>query len=123
MPGFDWLMLFFFFAALGMEVWCASGYGRDDPRWRVWGILANVIVFTVDLVNAIDAAVTGHLGGMILNVLGMIWAALVIWFLWRNWKGRKRVTDALGAKSRALREKVVRKMREVTVPSPAPVPA
>lgn len=42
---------------------------------------------------------------------------------WRKWKDRKKITQLLGAKSRALREKLVRVMREGQQPSPVKVPS
>ena len=50
--------------------------------------------------------------------------AWVAWRLWRKRKNRKRALDALGAKSRALRDALVRKARDAARPRPVlrPVP-
>lgn len=45
------------------------------------------------------------------------------WRWWRKWKDRKKIAQLLGAKSRALREKLVRVMREGQQPSPVKVPS
>lgn len=49
--------------------------------------------------------------------------ALAIWW-WRKRRDRKRALDALGAKSRALRDALVRKARDAARPRPVlrPVP-
>jgi hypothetical protein len=52
-------------------------------------------------------------------------AAWFAWLLWRRWrKHRKAVAALLGAKSRALRDALVRKQRELARPRPLlrPVP-
>jgi hypothetical protein len=48
----------------------------------------------------------------------------VLWVSWRRWrKGKRRLRDALGAKSRALRDALVRKSRESAQPRPVRVPS
>lgn len=49
---------------------------------------------------------------------------MVLWMYWRRWrKGKRRLRDALGAKSRALRDALVRKSRESAQPRPVQVPS
>lgn len=49
---------------------------------------------------------------------------MVLWMYWQRWrKGKRRLRDALGAKSRALRDALVRKSRESAQPRPVRVPS
>jgi hypothetical protein len=89
-------------------------------QWRLLTTATYLILFMINLAGVIVYALDSHYGGVALSVLGMIWCGLVIWWLWRNRGNRGKALGFLGAKSRALRDKVVRKMREVTVPSPVP---
>ena len=51
-------------------------------------------------------------------------AAFWAWLLWRWWRKRRdRITALLGAKSRALRDALVRKQRELARPRPVLRPA
>ena len=92
-------------------------------QWRVLVTVTFLILFTVNLVGVIVYAFDSDYASVGVSAFGMIWCSLVIWWLWRNRKDRRKAAEFLGAKSRALRDKVVRKMRETQVPSPSPVPA
>lgn len=59
-----------------------------------------------------------------LSLLNFGMATVLAWLWWRRRKRRKRARDALGAKSRALRDALVRRTREAAQPRPVlrPVP-
>jgi hypothetical protein len=92
-------------------------------QWRVLTTAMYLILFTVSLVGVIVYALDSDYWDAAWCALGVIWCGFLIWWLWRNGRDRRKAAGFLGAKSRALREKVVKKMRELQVPSPAPVPA
>lgn len=93
--------------------------GNEFLSWLT-GYVMLWVFFAADVVNVIVWLHNRNWGeaGIWLVNLGV-----AIWALNRNWKSRhrKKAVDALGAKSRALREKLVEKMRD-TMPHPAPVP-
>lgn len=51
--------------------------------------------------------------------VNLVIGVALLWMWRRRRCGMRRVRDALGAKSRALREALVRRMREAAAPSPA----
>lgn len=104
---------------LGGQIW--SMFHNDD-RWRVWAILANSITCLVDLGTFIYYLFKGNPSQAAWGIGGATVSAFVVWWLWRNWKDKKKVKEALGAKSRALRDKLVRKVRETQQPRPVKVP-
>lgn len=77
-------------------------------------IIGNVVIGTGDILD----------GSWPWSILSYATAVVLAWLWWRNRKRRKRVLDALGAKSRALRDALVRRTREAAQPRPVlrPVP-
>lgn len=94
---------------------------RGDPRpamecagWALF-VIADILYAVGDLMRQRWGAVAWDL----------ILATYFAWLLWRRWrKHRKTVAALLGAKSRALRDALVRRQREVARSRPVlrPVP-
>jgi hypothetical protein len=115
-------LFYFALVAIAVEFWFYL-FKKDDPRWIIWGVVANVFVGLCDLISAIIAAMHGQWGAAGGDFLAFGIAVFCIWWLLRRWKDRKKVMALLGAKTRALRDKVVKRMKETTVPSPVRIPA
>ena len=92
---------------------------RDVARWFLaladWPIGAGDAAFTVASALRHQWLLAGWFAAL---------TALVIWSHRRNRRKRKRARALLGAKSRQLRDALVRKQRELTRPRPVlrPVP-
>lgn len=87
------------------------------PRYLLfWGCLA--------LGEALDAAFLALSGAWPPAAIYAAVALLAAWQWWRHWRRRRRdrARASLGAKSRALRDALVRRMRESLAPRPGPVP-
>jgi O-antigen/teichoic acid export membrane protein len=96
---------------------------RGDERWRIWAILANGINALVDFGSAIYYILHGKPVSAVEDLLWGTFALLIVLWLWRNWKDKKKVKEVLGAKSKALRDKLVKKARESAQPRPVRIPA
>jgi Flp pilus assembly protein TadB len=81
------------------------------PAGRYWGrcALINAALALIDLAAGVRWIAAG------VAIAALI--ALALWW-WNRRKDRKRATGLLGAKSRALRDALVRKARELTQPRP-----
>jgi ABC-type transport system involved in cytochrome bd biosynthesis fused ATPase/permease subunit len=95
---------------------------KHDTRWHIWAVLAQVFFVIAQFILFISALEHHDWGGAGVEFLLIIISILVIWWFLRRWKDRKKAMEMLGAKTRALRDKVVKKMRETTVPSPVRIP-
>lgn len=93
---------------------------HDDDRWKVYEILGDFLIGLANLIGAIVLAFQRNPAGCI-NFAFAVWMFWEMWKDWRNWKNRKKVTEALGYKTRALRDKLVKRVRELG-PSPVRVP-
>lgn len=63
---------------------------------------------------------------MPLRAIDAVYLTVWLWLLWkwlRRRKNRRRIMKMLGAKSRALRDKLVRSLRDSMQPSPVRIPA
>lgn len=96
---------------------------RDFGRAGMYLLFAWVIVFIQDVVYDILDIIHRDWPGLGLSLGLTAFAAWMLWNKWRGWKDRRKVMDALGAKSRALRDKLVEKMREGRQPSPVRIPS
>lgn len=77
--------------------------------------------------------VGGEVAGIVLAVLSGTYAlaavyaidlAIQLWLLWQHWrKIRRRIAASLGAKSRALRDALVKRARQAARPRPVLRPA
>jgi hypothetical protein len=116
----------FFYITFGFQmfaVYCEFvSLFRGQPQWRVYAILACSFGALYDLVGVVDSLLERHYESMGVYVFALALNIMIIFFLWRTWKDRKKVTEALGAKTKALRDKIVRKLRETRKPSPVRVP-
>lgn len=96
-------------------------YARSGPEPAIES--AGYACFAVgDVLYGTGALMRAQWGAAILN---FALAAFFAWLSWRRWrKGRKRAEALLGAKSRQLRDALVRKQRELARPRPVlrPVP-
>jgi hypothetical protein len=93
---------------LGAALCAAAIPAREGARELLLGA-GNLLI-------GASAAVSGApQGGAIPLVLGV----LLLWMWWNRRGGKKRAREALGEKSRALRDALVRVMRERAVPVPA----
>jgi hypothetical protein len=95
--------------------------GNEYSAW-VWGIFAWLSAVVSDVLVIIAGVTSGNVAEVTLGVVFLLAAAGNLWWLWRNRGNRKKTRELPGAKSRVLRDKIVRKLREVTTPSPVPVP-
>jgi hypothetical protein len=93
----------------------------SDDRWVTWELLADVLVTVANGIAAI-AELLGHDWVWCISAMFTMWMAWETWKDWRNWKNRKKIMKALGGKAKALRDKLVKRMREGTTPSPVKVP-
>ena len=114
-----WTLLITAFIALFMMVF--TRYRYDDDRWVTWDILSDILIATVNLIGGIVSALKGDWASGI-NLTIAAWFFWMAWRKWRRWKNRKKATQALGAKSKALRDSLVKRMREGLRPSPVKVP-
>jgi uncharacterized protein (TIGR03382 family) len=93
------------FLITGTVLFAAAVLTRSD-----WLMGVTSVVIGVQVERA------GPPGGVINITLGL----LLLLFLWRRRRHRKREgTPAAGARSRALRDVLVRRMRDLAVPVPA----
>lgn len=93
--------------------------GHEHAAWLAGYATLCVFLFA-DVVNLIVYLHDRNWGQAAVWLLNL---GLAIWGLnsgWRN-KRRKKATELLGAKSRALRDKLVKKIRDAA-PHPAPIP-
>jgi hypothetical protein len=111
---------------LGILAVCLTGQMvhlfRGDERWRVWGILANGLTCVVNFGSFIYYTLKGQPENAAWSAGGFTIGAFMVWWLWRNWKDKKKVKEALGAKSKALRDKLVKKVKQTAQPRPVRVP-
>jgi hypothetical protein len=93
--------------------------GRANPSMEAAGF---ALFSAGDTLTGIGSLMRAQWGGAAWNfALGAFFA----WLAWRRWrKHRKRIAALLGAKSRALRDVLVRKAKEAAKPRPVlrPVP-
>ena len=111
----------------GMAFWALSFLGG---RWLHEDTLFTArvtwcVLFTVgDGWLLWQAVRSGRVLDAVVDVVLMAINLALLWVYWRRWrKGRRRLRDALGAKSRALRDALVRKTRESAQPRPVRVPS
>lgn len=93
--------------------------GHEHAAWLAGFAMLCVFLFA-DVVNLI---VYLHDRNWVQAAIWLVNLGIAIWAFrsgWRN-KRRKKAMEALGAKSRALRDKLAEKMRDA-MPHPAPVP-
>ncbi len=94
---------------------------RDNVRY-LWAIaMWGALVFPADIICAIIDGLHNRWGDVAVDLFYAAVTVFLVWYSWRNKKKRKKALDALGAKSKALREAIVKKMREVQQPAPIPV--
>jgi membrane protein implicated in regulation of membrane protease activity len=108
-PALDVAGIAFIIAAVAMR-WRR----RDSLTPDALLIAGNVAIGFADIFN----------GAWQWSILNFATAAVVAWLWWRRRKRRRRARDAIGAKSRALRDALVRRAREAAKPRPVlrPVP-
>lgn len=84
----------------------------------VWGIFygTGLIICIIRDFRPLD------IPALIIDIVLLIWTIWRVWTTWKKWKDRKKALNALGNKAKALRAKLVRTMKEGTVPSPVKVP-
>jgi hypothetical protein len=76
-------------------------------------VIAGSFFITADTVFLIDDIRHGHTGLASFDAFMIALWLFILWMEWRDWKNdRKRITALIGAKSRALRDRLVRKMAE-----------
>jgi membrane protein implicated in regulation of membrane protease activity len=77
-------------------------------------VVGNVLIGFADILNGVWQW----------SILSFAVAAVMAWLWWHRRKRRKRAGDALGAKSRALRDALIRRTRQAAKPRPVlrPVP-
>jgi hypothetical protein len=93
-------------------------------RWRGSRVAADGLAAICFWIQA--AADLLYPGGERGQLIALLPLALAIWRTWQWWKGSRRGRDKaaklLGDKSRALRDALVRRAREITVPRPVLAP-
>lgn len=114
-----WEYLGILAVCLGGQIWSMF---HGDERWRIWGMLANGITACVDFGSFIYYMIKGNAGQAAWCGSAGLLAAFIVWWLWRNWKDKKKAKEALGAKSKALRDKLVDKVKQTQQPRPVKVP-
>lgn len=117
--SFSWVYTGFLLVCLACQIYFGV---RGDSRWAVYGIMANGAAAIYNLVMLFIDFKDHHYADTGWNTFGFLLSVWCIWWLWRNWKDKKKVKEALGAKSKALRDKLVRKVREGSQPRPVKVP-
>jgi membrane protein implicated in regulation of membrane protease activity len=87
---------------------------RDNLTPDALYIAGNVLIGFADIFNGVWQW----------SILSFAMAAVLAWLWWHRRKRRRRAQAALGAKSRALRDALVRRTREAAKPRPVlrPVP-
>lgn len=93
-----------------------------SPEARAYGLRLAVRMGAYGNGGAAFGAATGH-RWLCMAVFLTVGALVALWIWWRR-KKRRSVSALLGAKSRALRDALVRRAREVAKPRPVrrPVP-
>jgi len=92
-----------------------------DTRWVVWSLLMDATFAIADIIWGVQYLFHDPPW----SAFSFTFAAYWIWQFWddwRNWKDKKKIREALGAKSRALRDNLVKRMREGASPSPVRIP-
>lgn len=56
---------------------------------------------------------------MVINGVFMVVVIWMLWDLWKKWKNKKKALSAIGAKTKALRDKLVKNMRDTAQPAPS----
>ena len=83
-----------------------------------------VLVLAGDIWMFVQAVRSGDTPVAVVEAGLTVVTLMVLWMYWQRWrKGKRKLRDALGAKSRALRDALVRKTRESAQPRPVRVPS
>lgn len=72
------------------------------------------------IVNVSDSSLGGFrwiTAGLDMFMIGLV--IYEVWQAWRRWRDKRKAFEALGAKSKALRDKLVKNLRDTTQPSPS----
>jgi Flp pilus assembly protein TadB len=99
--------------------------------WAVW-VSATIAVWVLPKPERFAVAVLGDIAFIALQVLwahepvgvavGVLLLVYSLWQWWNNRKDRRRARELLGAKAKALRDTLVRRLGERAVPG-KPLPA
>lgn len=118
MITYEYMALIFLMA--GIQVY----YGfRADDRVFIWGLALNAVIALNDTGEIIYCLLKGRYADIPMWGIGLAFAIFIIWLILRQWKNKDKVKAALGAKTKALRDKIVRRMRETEQPTPVRIPA
>ncbi len=111
-----------FLVALASVPFWATLFGRRS--WHIWWhYILWLSVMGIGINAALSLIPGQRVGAAGAIVAELAWLAIWLWHHTRT--RRKRAAELLGAKTKALRDKVVRKAREALQPRPVlqPVPA
>lgn len=85
-------------------------------RWPVGEVAEDVALLVANIVYAIGALLRGQWEGVEISGAAVV---IIAWHIWRRHRReRKQAAELIGAKSRAIRDGLVRRMREVAKPGP-----
>jgi peptidoglycan/LPS O-acetylase OafA/YrhL len=97
-------------APFALLIWFENRF--DPDTYVVIGTLYGVLGIAGCLFGLIAYTQRGDTGSAAICAAGIVILVRYLYSLWKKWKNRKKVLAALGAKSKALRDALVRRMRE-----------
>jgi heme A synthase len=80
----------------------------------IWALLIFVGLIGSTIID-IKRHSWGNVAG---DILFLALTAWILWDVWKRWKDKKKAAELIGAKTRALKDKVLRKYREGLQPIP-----
>jgi uncharacterized membrane protein YfcA len=97
-------------APFALLVWFRDRLHPDT--YVVAGTIYGVLALIGTVFGFIVYAQRSDAGDTTISGVGIIVLIYYLYRLWKNWKNRKKTLAALGAKSKALRDTLVRRMRQ-----------